>query len=111
MSDFGKYHEAIFERQQTIHCISKLHSLSFDVDVPLWNIRTSEEDTGITLCLPASLPNHSGLSPPTELLGWDWTVLHMQGSDQVELHGKYSFPSGFPTRCSYSEMKSFYWDY
>lgn len=95
----------------TNHCISKLHSLSFDADVPLWNIRTSGKDTGITLCLPTSLPNHSGLSPTTELLGWDWTVLHMQGSDQVGLQGKYSFPSGFPTRCSYSEMKSSYWDY
>lgn len=94
----------------TNHSISKLHSLSFSADVPLWNIRTSGEDTGITLCLPASLPNHSGLSPTTELLGWDWTVLHMQGSDQVELQGIYSFSSGSPICCSYSETKSVpYW--
>lgn len=58
----------------TNHSISKSHSLGSGADVPLWDIRTSGEDIGITLCLPASLPNRSGLSPPTELLGWDWTV-------------------------------------
>lgn len=95
----------------TNHSISKSHSLSSDADVPLWNIRTSGEDIGITLCLLAPLPNCSGLSPTTKLLGWDWTILHTQGSDKVELHGIYSFSSGFSTRCSYSETKPFYWDY
>lgn len=55
----------------TNHSISKSRSLGSDTDVPPWDIRTSGEDIGITLCLPASLPNRSGLSPTTELLGWD----------------------------------------